>query len=112
MTRAALCVSILASLVGALGMPPDARADPDPVSVAAFLETLNQAHIPYDNAGKMVDLGNTVCRQSRGGTAFDDVGESVVGNGFTPAQAGLIMGAAVATFCPDMQPAMDRWSNS
>ncbi|ORW64597.1 DUF732 domain-containing protein [Mycobacterium saskatchewanense] len=112
MTRAALCAPVLAPLFAIAWLTPAARADPDPISVAAYLQTLNQAHVPYDDPGKMVELGNSVCQQSRGGAAFDDVGESVIGRGFTPTQAGLIMGAAVATFCPDMQPSMGRWSNS
>ncbi|WP_156689102.1 DUF732 domain-containing protein [Mycobacterium sp. Marseille-P9652] len=102
-----------ASLFAALTWTgPSAHADPDPVSVAAYLQTLDQAHIPYDNPAQAIDLGDRVCQQSRGGTGFDDVAQSVIGEGFTPGQAGIIMGAAAGTLCPDMQPAMDRWSNT
>lgn len=110
----AVCKSVLvsASLISLWWPAATARADPDQVSVASYLQTLDQAHVPYDNAGEMVDLGNTVCRQARGGTALDEVGQNVINNGFTPSQAGFIMGAAVGIFCPDMQSAMDSWSNS
>jgi Protein of unknown function (DUF732) len=113
MTWPALRASALipASLLAALSAPA-AHADADPISVSAYLQTLSQAHVPFDNPGRMVDLGNRVCQQSRGGTGFDDVAQSVIGEGFTPGEAGLIMGAAAGTICPDMQLAMDRWSNS
>ncbi len=59
-----------------------------------------------------MDLGNRVCQQSRGGTGLDDVANNVIGEGFSPGQAGIIMGAAAGILCPDMQAAMDRWSQS
>jgi hypothetical protein len=91
---------------------PTAHADPDPLSVSAYLATLNQTHVPYDNPGRMIDLGSNVCQQARDGIGFDAVYQTVAGNGFTAGQSGYIMGAAVGTFCPDMQPALDSWSNS
>jgi hypothetical protein len=60
----------------------------------------------------MVGIGNTVCQRARDGIGFDTVYQTVAGNGFAAGQSSLIMGAAVGTFCPDMEPALDRWSNS
>jgi hypothetical protein len=105
-------VLIAASLFGPAMLAPTAHADPDPISVAAYLHTLNVAHIPYDNPGRMVDIGNNVCVQARGGTDFDAIGPTVAGNGFTSVQSGYIMGAAVGTFCPDKEAAFDHWTNS
>lgn len=103
---------VAASLTGLVWLAPTAHADPDPISVGAYLHTLNVLHVPYDNPGRMVDIGNNVCQQARGGTDFDAIYPTVASNGYASAQAGQIMGAAVGTFCPDMEAAFDRWTNS
>lgn len=103
---------IATSLAGFVSVAPIARADPDPISVGAYLHTLNVLQVPYDNPGRMVDIGNTVCQQARGGADFDTIYPSVASNGYAAAQAGQIMGAAVGTFCPDMEAPFDRWTNS
>ncbi|GAB1811812.1 DUF732 domain-containing protein [Mycobacterium sp. MUNTM1] len=107
--RSALAAAALAGLASPVST---ANADPDPISVGAYLHTLNVLHVPYDNPGRMVDIGNNVCQQARGGTDFDTIYPTVAGNGFASAQAGQIMGAAVGTFCPDVEAAFDRWTNS
>src|SRR3569833_2769865 len=102
MTWPALCASALlpASVLAALTCSaPTSHAAPAPISVSAYLQTLSQARLPIANPGRVVDLGNRVCQQSRGGTGFDDLAQSVIGDGFTPGEAGLIMGAAVGTIC-------------
>lgn len=99
--RSALTAAAAAGLVS---LAPTANADPDPISVAAYLHTLNVLHVPYDNPGRMVDIGNNVCQQARGGTDFDTIYPTVAGNGFASAQAGQVMGAAVGTFCPTWRP--------
>jgi Protein of unknown function (DUF732) len=105
--------ALIAAALTALALPaPTAHGDADPVSIAAYIHALNMGHVPYDNAGRMVDIANTVCRQARGGTDPDSIVETVAANGFTAQQAGIIMGAAGVTFCPDMEPAFNRWSNS
>lgn len=103
---------VAASLTGLVWLAPTAHADPDPISVGAYLHTLNVLHVPYDNPGRMVDIGNIVCQQARGGTDFDAIYPTVASNGYASAQAGQIMGAAVGTFCPDMEATFDRWTNS
>lgn len=102
----------VAALAGLTSAAPTANADPDPISVGAYLHTLNVLHVPYDNPGRMVDIGNNVCQQARGGTDFDTIYPTVAGNGYASVQAGQIMGAAVGTFCPDVEAAFDRWTNS
>jgi len=112
MTPTALLKSAVIASLATLAWPaPPAHADPDPFTISIYLTTLNQTRVPYDNPGRMVDIGNTVCQQARDGVPFDTIGQNVASNGYAFVQAGYIMGAAVATFCPDMQPAMDRWSN-
>lgn len=103
---------IAASLAALVSLAPAAQADPDPVSVGAYLHTLNVLHVPYDNPGRVVDIGNNICQQARGGTDFDAIYPTVASNGYASAQAGQIMGAAVGTFCPDMEATFDRWTNS
>ncbi|WP_231122347.1 DUF732 domain-containing protein [Mycobacterium intracellulare] len=103
---------VAASLTGLVWLAPTAHADPDPISVGAYLHTLNVLHVPYDNPGRMVDIGNNVCQQARGGTDFDAIYPTVASNGYASAQAGQTMGAAVGTFCPDMEATFDRWTNS
>lgn len=49
---------IAASLTGLVWLAPTAHADPDPISVGAYLHTLNVLHVPYDNPGRIVDIGN------------------------------------------------------
>lgn len=114
MIRGSLLGSALvaAALTGLMSLAATAHADPDPISVGAYLHTLNVLHVPYDNPGRMVDIGNNVCQQARGGTDFDAIYPTVAGSGFASVQAGQIMGAAVGTFCPDMEAAFDRWTNS
>lgn len=57
-----------------------------------FRSALNVLHVPYDNPGRMVDTGNHVCQQARGGTDFDAIYPTVASNGYASAQAGQIMG--------------------
>jgi len=105
--------TVIAASLTALVLPaPTAHADPDPLSVGAYLHALNATHVPYDNPGRIVDIANTACQQARGGTDFDAVHQNTAGNGYTAGQAGYILGAAVAAFCPDMRPALDRWSST
>lgn len=103
---------IAVPLSGLVSLAPTADADPDPISVGAYLHTLNVLHVPYDNPGRMVDIGNNVCAQARGGTDFDTIYPTVASNGYAAAQSGQIMGAAVGTFCPDMEASFDHWTNS
>ncbi|OBG67400.1 RNA helicase [Mycobacterium sp. E1715] len=109
LTRSAL---VAASLGALAALTPAAHADPDPISVAAYLHTLNVLHVPYDDPGRMVGIGDSVCQQARGGTDFDAIYPAVASNGYAAVQAGQIMGAAVGTFCPDMEAPFDRWTNS
>jgi hypothetical protein len=103
--------AVIAAALAATAWPaPAAHADPDPIYVAAYLATLNSYQVPYDNPGRMIDVGNNVCEQAHGGRDFAAISPTVASNGFSAGQSALIMGAAVATFCPDMQPAFDRWT--
>jgi NAD(P)-dependent dehydrogenase (short-subunit alcohol dehydrogenase family) len=99
-----------AALIAMAVPAPAAHADPDAIGVIAYLTTLSTYHVPYDSPGRMIDVGNDVCAAARGGTDFDAIGSTVASNGLTSYQAGVVMGAAVASFCPDMQPAIDRWN--
>jgi hypothetical protein len=105
--------AVIAASLTTLALPgPTAHADADPISAAAYIHTLNMTHVPYDNPGRMVDIGMNVCWQASGGTNFDSIAQTVMSNGFTELQAGYIMGGAGGALCPDMLPAMDRWSDS
>jgi len=111
--RALLKSAVIAAPLTALAWAaPTAHADPDPLSITAYLTTLNELRVPYDNPGRMIDIGTTICQQARDGVSFDSVYQTVANNGFTAGQVGYVMGAAVPTFCPDLQPALDRWSAS
>ncbi|WAC90250.1 DUF732 domain-containing protein [Mycobacterium sp. Aquia_213] len=104
--------AIAAALTALASHTPVAHADPDPISVASYLATLNSYQVPYDNPGRMIDIANNVCFQARGGTNFDAIVPRVASDGYAPGQARIVIGAAVMTFCPDMQPALDRWIES
>src|SRR3569833_1745799 len=102
MTWPALCASALipASVLAALTCSATtSHADPDPISEYANKKKKREANLTNDKPGRMGDLGIWVWQQSRGGTGFDDLAQSVIGDGFTPGEAGLIMGAAVGTIC-------------
>lgn len=109
MSKSAL---ITASLAGLVSLAPAGQADPDPISVGAYLHTLNVLHVPYDNPGRAVEIRNNVCQEARGGTDFDTIYPTVASNSYASAQAGQIMGAAVGALCPDMETTFDRWTNS
>ncbi|OBH82154.1 DUF732 domain-containing protein [Mycobacterium sp. E2989] len=99
-------------LAAPVSLAPTVHADPNPISIGAYLHTLNVLQVPYDNPGRMIDIGNNVCQQARGGTDFDSIYGYVASNGYESVQAGHIMGAAAGAFCPDMEPAFNRWANS
>lgn len=59
-----------------------------------------------------VNLGRAICTALDEGLSFLQVGQVGVDNGFTPEQAGTLVGASIGAFCPEYIDAAQRFANS
>ncbi len=104
--------AVLVALAATLGLAGTAHADPDPAAVAAglvntpagiiYVTALRPALTPahQGDALSMVTTGVAICQGFDAGLTLQMVGGIAMSNGFSPAEAGAIMGAAVGAFCP------------
>jgi hypothetical protein len=80
---------------------PAAQADPDPVGYIAVLDSKG---VQYPSTCKAIDLGMAVCSDLRQGAGLVSEGQDIVNGSkgaVSPHDAGLIIGTAAATLCPD-----------
>ena len=82
-------------------IPAGATSSTGGTHAAAYLAVLADAGlldgVPEDQA---LTLGHTVCTFLAAGNTIYDAGEVAMASGFTPTQAGTLVGTAIAAFCP------------
>lgn len=91
-----------------VGFVPVAHAD----SSADYLASLDKAQISYSDPAKAVNLGNSVCQQLHSNPDPTTAGMVAVNAGYSADQGGKILYIASHTLCPDMGPAVEKWSST
>ncbi|BAX94037.1 DUF732 domain-containing protein [Mycobacterium shigaense] len=87
--------ALLCSAPAVAGAAPDSRA--------AYLNSLNQHGISYNDPTHMVEIGTTLCHELRNNLVPQEEAVSRIQNmGYSGAQANVIAASAVLSFCPDM----------
>ena len=94
-------------LGGAVYYSAPARADQ-----YDFLYAVEAAGIYYDSSTDMVKTGTAVCQSLRSGTDVGNTVMALVGLGWAPFEAGLIIGAAAPTMCPDQTMRVLTWARA
>ncbi|WP_246216799.1 DUF732 domain-containing protein [Mycobacterium botniense] len=91
----------MAGLVAVAGLAVPAHADPAEDD-ANFLAMLKNAGITYNNAGRAVTAGRTVCQLINSGTAPADVVTQLTNAnpGFKTENALTFTGIAARVYCP------------
>jgi len=68
----------------------------------AFLSLVQSEFGPVGDATALA-LGNSVCSALESGASLLAVGQVIVDNGFSSAQAGTLVGASIAGLCPEYE---------
>jgi Protein of unknown function (DUF732) len=89
-----------AGLAGlALATAPVATAGPE----EDFLVAIAAAGLSTGNSQQLIAAGRAVCTDRAAGVAFNQVVQNAAASsGLNPAQAGILVGAATAAFCPQL----------
>lgn len=87
----------IAESVESAPAPPPAMPSDEELYVA----TLDLQDIYYSSESAAVGAGRAACRSLDAGMSFYQVGLSAVGAGYSPEDAGYIVGAAISAFCPE-----------
>lgn len=75
-----------------------------------FLDMLDNSGVAYGDLTDTIDLGKGICHHLRAGYDPGAVVRSVsLGGGWTPYEAGLVVGAAATSMCPDTWPVLNRY---
>lgn len=73
------------------------------------MAALDDVGFPHVNRSTITSLGRAICEQLHDGVGFTSVAKLALESGFTAAQGGQLIGAAVGAYCPDEQAAMKNW---
>ncbi|MDH6247539.1 DUF732 domain-containing protein [Mycobacterium sp. OTB74] len=91
--------------VTAILSPVTAHADPSSGQVDTFLNELQQRGVQYSTTHAIVNTGVDACNALRGGNSVQSVVNAIhEGGDFSHRDSGLVVGAAVGSFCPDEWP--------
>jgi hypothetical protein len=78
-----------------------------------FISRLDENGVSYTGyMSDMIDLGKVVCHELRMGTPVPMVVNYLMSRNFPGYDAGIIIGAAAGTMCPDTWPFVSQWANS
>lgn len=67
----------------------------------AYLDTLDMGDIYYPDDAAAINLGHAICDGYDAGLSTITIGGIATDEGFTPYDAGYIIGAAVSAYCPE-----------
>ena len=76
--------------------PRDDRAIAD----LSYIAALDKNQVPYRTKTSAIELAHTVCEARQAGNTAVAVALEIAGKGFSPQEAGVIVGAAQAAYCP------------
>jgi hypothetical protein len=100
--------SSLVALAILVGFAPSARAD----ASGDYLASLDKAQISYSDPTTATNMGTSICRQLQSNAAPEVAAQTALNAGYNGTQAGKILYIASHTLCPDMGPAIEKWSNT
>lgn len=96
--------SVLA-VCGAVAFAAPAQADE-----YDFIAQLDGMGVYYTSLLDMIDIGKELCHELRFGVAPPAVLGKLQRTGFAPAEAAIVLLAAVDTMCLDAKPAVVEWA--
>lgn len=92
-------VAVVAAGVVGIAAAPMANADP---ADDQYLQTLRTRGLGWTNDQTMINVGHAVCTDFGGGdTAAQTIGDVKKSLGVSSGGANIIVGAAVAAYCPE-----------
>lgn len=80
--------------------PPRATTSAGSVADLAYVAALDKNQVPYSSKPSAIELGHTVCEARQAGNTSVAVALKIAEKGYSPQQAGVIVGAAQAAYCP------------
>jgi len=80
---------------------------PEPTKEDVFYGYIN-SEFPGIDRGSALQLGNVICQALGQGTGLLEIGQIGVNAGFTPTQAGKIVGASIGSLCPEYKYLVDQ----
>lgn len=84
-------------------VPEPAPYDPPVVSKEDIYYSVIETRFPGVPKSTAVNLGRSICSSLDSGASIIQVGEVAVSNGFSYSDAGFLVGAAIASFCPEYE---------
>ncbi len=73
------------------------------VNDLAFIAVLNQHKIKYSSREAVITLAHTVCDARKSGNTEVVIALTIAEKGYTPEDAGYIVGAAESAYCPQFK---------
>ena len=68
------------------------------------------SEFPDVDRATAVELGYTICQALSNGRSLLEIGQTGVNSGFTPEQAGKLVGASIGALCPEYKYLVDQLS--
>jgi hypothetical protein len=94
---------VFAAAAVSIGMAPPAHADPD---VSGYLAELDLRHVEYSSADSAITMGRATCLALNQGHSAVEVVDSIHKAGYSSYDTGIILGAAMHTWCPEQIPSV------
>jgi len=92
------------------GVPDAAPYDPPVLSDEDVFYAYISENFPGTSRSAALNLGNAICSALGEGTSLLEIGNIGVNSGFTPEQAGQIVGASIGALCPEYKYLVDQLS--
>jgi serine/threonine-protein kinase len=117
-TLAVVASLVALSVTGCASSPAPSNSAPAPAPVYSYdppvyeppaqseediFYSVIEPRFPGVSRSTAVTLGKSVCSALDSGASILDVGQVAVNNGFSYSDAGYLVGAAIATFCPEYE---------
>ena len=92
------------------GLPDEVPYDPPALSNEDIFYAYISDNFPGTSRSAALNLGNAICSALGEGTSLLEIGNIGVNSGFTPEQAGQIVGASIGALCPEYKYLVDQLS--
>jgi hypothetical protein len=87
---------------------PSPRLAPQTQSNEDIYYLYISSEFPAINRSTALQLGNAICLAIGEGTGLYEIGQIGVNEGFTPEQAGKLVGASIGALCPEYKYLVDQ----
>lgn len=92
------------------GLPDAVPYDPPAPSNEDVFYAYISDNFPGTSRTDALNLGNAICSALGQGSSLLEIGNIGVNSGFTPEQAGQIVGASIGALCPEYKYLVDQLS--